>query len=146
MHVHIEYIQNLESIKNKQEEEINVLKQALLHLQEENVQLKQEVEELRKLGQPNKLPHSPATVTPADFNITASKFNGNSNLQRNNIIKRSSSSLLTNVHQSASPVSRQLVIPNVNKDTPSSPSSSSSKAASKNIWQDSRVRVQTTFI
>ncbi|CAJ0626635.1 12523_t:CDS:2 [Entrophospora sp. SA101] len=49
-----EYIQSLASLKEQQQEEINILKQALLHLQEENTQLKQEVEDLRKSNQSNK--------------------------------------------------------------------------------------------
>ncbi|CAH1766158.1 5269_t:CDS:2 [Entrophospora sp. SA101] len=121
----IQYIQNLESIKNQQEEEINILKQALLHLQEENTQLKQEVEELRKLNQPNKShmtsppspPHNPATL--------ASPFNTNNSNGSLQMIKGSSSTLFTNTHQPASPTSQ---------------------TTSPNIWQDSRVRVQTTFI
>ncbi|CAG8756794.1 6837_t:CDS:1, partial [Racocetra fulgida] len=41
-----EYIQSLELTKEQQQEEINLLRQALMHLQEENTRSKQEVEEL----------------------------------------------------------------------------------------------------
>ncbi|CAH1755971.1 12508_t:CDS:2 [Entrophospora sp. SA101] len=154
-----EYIQSLASLKEQQQEEINILKQALLHLQEENTQLKQEVEDLRKSNQSNKSyitsplspPHNPTTLSSADFNnmnVTAPKFtninninNGNGNLQ-----KSKSSPSITNAHQPASPTSRYLVIPNVNKDASPTSSSSSSNTTKQKIWQDSRVRVQTTFV
>ncbi|RIA83373.1 hypothetical protein C1645_465811 [Glomus cerebriforme] len=100
-----EYIQNLETTKEQQQEEINLLRQALLHLQEENTKLQQEVEELRKQKQQNKLIGASPPSPP---------------------------------HISSSPAT---IIPNVNKDA--SPSSSS---ANQKTWQDSRVRVQTTFI
>nr|CAG8617874.1 943_t:CDS:2 [Entrophospora candida] len=120
-----QYIQNLESIKNQQEEEINILKQALLHLQEENTQLKQEVEELRKLNQPNKSHMTSPPSPPHNPTTLASPFNTNNSNGSLQMIKGSSSTLFTNTHQPASPTSQ---------------------TTSPNIWQDSRVRVQTTFI
>ncbi|CAG8572286.1 3932_t:CDS:2 [Acaulospora morrowiae] len=135
-----EYIQSLESTKEQQQEEINLLRQALLHLQEENNKLQQEVEELRKLKQQNsKAFVNPPPSPPHNSSLTTKDINGhafskNGNAQRSNSVKAPQN------HQPSSPDSRYL-IPNLNKDT--SPSSSS---AGKKAWQDSRVRVQTTFI
>ncbi|EXX77482.1 hypothetical protein RirG_023380 [Rhizophagus irregularis DAOM 197198w] len=101
-----EYIQNLETTKEQQQEEINLLRQALLHLQEENTKLQQEIEELRKQKQQNTKPIVASPPSPPHISSSATT-----------------------------------IIPNVNKDA--SPSSSS---ANQKTWQDSRVRVQTTFI
>ncbi|CAG8767478.1 13157_t:CDS:2, partial [Dentiscutata erythropus] len=119
-----EYIQSLESTKEQQQEEINLLRQALMHLQEENTRLQQEVEELRKQ---QKQPDGAAPPSPPHNSTQTTK--NNSNVQR------------SKAPQTSSPDSRYLIIPNVNKDKP--PSSSS---ANQNTWQDSRVRVQTTLI
>ncbi|KAF0458503.1 bzip transcription factor [Gigaspora margarita] len=117
-----EYIQSLESTKEQQQEEINLLRQALVHLQEENTRLQeensrlqQEVEGLRKQ---QKQPDRAAPPSPPHNSTPTPKNN-------------------SNVPRSKAP----LIIPNVNKDK--SPSSSS---ANQNTWQDSRVRVQTTLI
>ncbi|CAG8591186.1 7879_t:CDS:2 [Funneliformis caledonium] len=116
-----EYIQNLETTKEQQQEEINILKQALVHLQEENKKLQQEVDKLRKQQDTKSIVTSPPSPP--------------------HIPSPSSTRAMPSIPQPSSPTSRYLVIPNVNKDA--SPSSSS---ANKKTWQDSRVRVQTTFI
>jgi len=116
-----EYIQNLETTKEQQQEEINILRQALLHLQEENTKLQQEVEELRKQKQQNT--KSIVASPPSPPHISSSP-----------------ATTRPQSHQPSSPTSRYL-IPNINKDA--SPSSSSTN---QKTWQDSRVRVQTTFI
>ncbi|GBB89450.1 hypothetical protein RclHR1_16130003 [Rhizophagus clarus] len=120
-----EYIQNLETTKEQQQEEINLLRQALLHLQEENTKLQQEVEELRKQKQQNTKTIVTSPPSPPHISSPAT------------------TRALPSVppHQPSSPASRYLVIPNVNKDA--SPSSS---PTNQKTWQDSRVRVQTTFI
>jgi hypothetical protein len=115
-------------------------------LQEENTKLQQEVEELRKQKQqdtksivasPPSPPHVPSlsATTSRDNNDIISNNNGIISRPNVNQIKGPQS------HQPTSPASHYL-IPNVNKDA--SPSSSSS--ANQKTWQDSRVRVQTTFI
>ncbi|CAG8730006.1 8948_t:CDS:2 [Gigaspora margarita] len=53
-----EYIQSLESTKEQQQEEINLLRQALVHLQEENTRLQ---EENSRLQQEDKSPSSSST-------------------------------------------------------------------------------------
>ncbi|CAG8689105.1 8480_t:CDS:2 [Cetraspora pellucida] len=114
-----EYIQSLESTKEQQQEEINLLRQALMHLQEENTRLKQEVEELRKQA---KKPINPP-LSPPHSSTTAK-----SNAQRSKASQSSSSD-------------PRYLIPDVNKDKLSSSSSTNQSA-----WQDPRVRVQTTLI
>src|SRR5689334_17271464 len=117
MYIFIEYIQSLESTKEQQQEEINLLRQALMHLQEENTRLKQEVEELRKQA---KKPINPP-LSPPHSSTTAK-----SNAQRSKASQSSSSD-------------PRYLIPDVNKDKLSSSSSTNQSA-----WQDPRVRVQTT--
>ncbi|CAG8433306.1 13051_t:CDS:2 [Ambispora gerdemannii] len=122
------------STNQQQEEEINLLRQALAHLQDENTKLQGEVKELRKQQKrPSNTPFAASSphLTSKDVNNGVNLALLNNNVSNNN---RSSSS------SSPSNNNRLLVIPNVNKDTPSSPSQSQQK------WKDSRVRVQTTFI
>ncbi|RHZ52172.1 hypothetical protein Glove_464g20 [Diversispora epigaea] len=138
-----EYIQSLESTKEQQQEEINLLRQALLHLQEENTKLQQEVEELRKQQKQNNKTFITSPPSPPHISSLAAKeINNNQEYFKNGNSQRSSNqNKSVPQNQSHSSDSRYLIIPNVNKDA--SPSSSS---GSPKTWQDSRVRVQTTFI
>jgi len=146
-----EYIQNLETTKEQQQEEINLLRQALLHLQEENTKLQQEIEELRKQKQQNTKtivasppspPHISSSATASkDNSIISSSSKITNNIPRPNVDQIKGALPSVPPHQPSSPASCYLVIPNVNKDA--SPSSS---PANQKTWQDSRVRVQTTFI
>ncbi|CAG8568939.1 5089_t:CDS:2 [Diversispora eburnea] len=138
-----EYIQSLESTKEQQQEEINLLRQALLHLQEENTKLQQEVEELRKQQKQNNKAFVTSPPSPPHISSLAEKeINNNQEYFKNGNSQRSSNqNKSVPQNQSHSSDSRYLIIPNVNKDA--SPSSSS---GSPKTWQDSRVRVQTTFI
>jgi hypothetical protein len=139
-----EYISNLESTNQQQLEEINLLRQALLHIQEENSKLKEEVEELHKqqkqtskvfVTSPPSPPHVPSKES-SGVTLAALSKNNNGN-SRSNSIKNP----VAHPHQPpTSPANRYLVIPNVNKDTPASPSQT------QKTWSDSRVRVQTTFV
>ncbi|CAG8557605.1 7913_t:CDS:2 [Acaulospora colombiana] len=112
-----EYIQSLESTKEQQQEEINLLRQAFKVF----------------VNPPPSPPHNSSSTTKDIPN--SHTFSKNGSTQRSNTIKAPQN------HQPPSPDSRYLIIPKVNKDA--SPSSSS---AGKKSWQDSRVRVQTTFI
>ncbi|CAG8497731.1 11745_t:CDS:2 [Ambispora leptoticha] len=130
-----EYISNLESTNQQQEEEINLLRQALTHLQEENSKLQEEVKELRKQQKKQSNTSYAASsphLTPKDVSNGVNLALLKNNNVSNNTRSSSSSSSSNN--------NRLLVIPNINKDTPSSPSQSQPK------WGDTRVRVQTTFI
>ncbi|CAI2175602.1 14393_t:CDS:2 [Funneliformis geosporum] len=144
-------VRRKETTKEQQQEEINILKQALVHLQEENKKLQQEVDKLRKQQDTKSIVTSPPSPPHIPSPSSASKDNNNINLSLSKItsnngkISRSivnqNKGTMPSMPQPSSPTSRYLVIPNVNKDA--SPSSSS---ANKKTWQDSRVRVQTTFI
>lgn len=123
----------------------------MLHLQEENTKLQQEIEELRKQKQQNtKLivasppspPHiSSSATTSKDNSIISSSSKFTNNISRPNVDQIKGALPSVPPHQPSSPASRYLVIPNVNKDA-----SLSSSSANQKTWQDSRVRVQTTFI
>ncbi|CAG8489411.1 8268_t:CDS:2 [Paraglomus occultum] len=125
-----EYIQNLESTNQEQQKEINVLKQALAVLQEENSKLTQEVEQLRKVSscQPSVL-KSPPSPPPTSASSVQSKDN--------TPIHTRGKTITPQPHQSPSP---NYLIPNVNKDAPATASNGQPK------WQGAGVRVQTAFI
>ncbi|KAG9303203.1 hypothetical protein G9A89_000738 [Geosiphon pyriformis] len=150
-----EYIGNLETTNQEQQEEINLLRQALAHLQEENTKLQEEVKELRKrqrknsksvIASPPSPPHVSSISKEGNNGVTLAanvKNNSNHSNTRVNSIKSPgtpSSSSSSSSSSTSSSANRLLVIPNVNKDTPSSPS------RAQKSWQDGRVRVQTTFI
>ncbi|CAG8547553.1 1754_t:CDS:2 [Paraglomus brasilianum] len=120
-----EYIQNLESTNQEQQKEINMLKQALVVLQEENSKLTQEVEQLRKVSCQPSVVKSPPSPPPTSASTVQSKDNS--------IHTRGK----PQPHQSPSP---NYLIPNVNKDAPATASKSQPK------WQGAGVRVQTAFI
>ncbi len=123
----------------------------MARLQEENAKLQLEVEELRKQSTKSivKSPPSPPHISPTssttskddnNINLSLSKNTNNNNGKISRPIVNQIKGSLPSVpqsHQPTSPASRYLVIPNVNKDASS---------ANKKTWQDSRVRVQTTFI
>lgn len=114
-----------------------------MHLQEENNKLKQEVEELRKQQKQNNKTFVNSPPSPPHISSLATKeiSNNHDYYKSGNSQQRLSNQTKAPVPQNQSPDSRYLIIPNVNKDAPPSSSSGSPKT-----WQDSRVRVQTTFV
>ncbi|CAG8622510.1 14204_t:CDS:2 [Racocetra fulgida] len=117
-------VRRKESTKEQQQEEINLLRQALMHLQEENTRLKQEVEELRKQQKQANKPVINSPPSPPHNSTLTSR----SNAQRSKASQPSSSD-------------PRYLIPDVNKDK-----LSSSSPANQIALQDPRVRVQTTLI